>query len=233
MVRDLWRLPALDYRVLDVGCGNGGVVRGWLDLGCDAHGCDLQFKKGPEVAPLIAEDRIRQIAPDPYRLPYPDASFDVIVSNQVLEHVRDYDTTLAEMRRVLRPGGVCLHLFPPRWKVVESHVEVPLAGVFQGRAWLALWAILGVRKAAQKGQPWRQVVDRNHEYLVNRTNYLTGRRLSAHFRHHFPAVEHVEWAFLRHTPNSRGRKLYRLGRKLPVMYPLFRVFWSRVVLLRA
>src|SRR5438067_2250452 len=45
-------------------------------------------------------------------LPLPDASFDFIFSSSVLEHVRDREQAMAEMRRVLRPHGVMVHLMP-------------------------------------------------------------------------------------------------------------------------
>jgi len=47
-------------------------------------------------------------------LPFPDASFDLIVCHTVIEHVNDVDTCIAEMARVLRPGG-CLHLDAPNY----------------------------------------------------------------------------------------------------------------------
>lgn len=48
-------------------------------------------------------------------LPFDDASFDVVISNAVFEHVPDVPAALAQVVRVLRPGGVChirIHLFP-------------------------------------------------------------------------------------------------------------------------
>jgi 2-polyprenyl-3-methyl-5-hydroxy-6-metoxy-1,4-benzoquinol methylase len=74
-------------RVLDIGCGNGDVVQGWLDLGFDAAGCDFRFKPGARVESLRQAGGISLIAPEPYRLPYDDASFDIVVTNQVMEHV--------------------------------------------------------------------------------------------------------------------------------------------------
>jgi SAM-dependent methyltransferase len=54
----------------------------------------------------IVEFRDRQIAhQDATRLSYPDASFDLLCHNDVLEHIYDYRLALKEMRRVIRPGG--------------------------------------------------------------------------------------------------------------------------------
>jgi SAM-dependent methyltransferase len=53
-------------------------------------------------------------------LPVADASFDFIFSSSVLEHVRDRECALAELRRCLRPRGVMVHLMPsPTWKLLQ------------------------------------------------------------------------------------------------------------------
>lgn len=219
-------------RVLDVGCGNGSTVRGWMDMGFDAYGCDFQFKGGPDVDALVRSERISLIAQAPYRLPYPDAFFDVIVTNQVFEHVRDYDATLREMRRVLTPDGCCLNVFPARGLFIDPHVFVPFATVLQNRTWLKLWALLGIRKGNQRALPWREVAKRNYDYLTTSTNYLTSREIRRHFLNHFPDTLYVERVFLRHSPNARCRALYSLGRIFPPLFVLYRNLWSRAVLAR-
>jgi SAM-dependent methyltransferase len=54
-------------------------------------------------------------------LPYPEDAFDVILSNEVIEHVQDDRATVAEMVRVLRPGGRLVLFCPNRWYPVETH----------------------------------------------------------------------------------------------------------------
>ena len=56
-------------RVLDIGCGNGALVKAWLDLGHDAFGCDFRFKEGPHAQDLAGQGRIRLVEQRPYRLP--------------------------------------------------------------------------------------------------------------------------------------------------------------------
>ena len=219
-------------RVLDMGCGNGALVNAWLSAGHDAYGCDFAFKEGPHVHGLAEQGRIRLLEQQPYRLPYDGATFDVLVTNQVMEHVKNYTETVREMRRVLKPGGVSLHMFPSRWRPIESHVFVPLASVLQNRTWLSLWAILGVRTSLQRNLGWKQVADANLKYLHNSTNYLTGREIIDHFRMCFCDVRNAEDLFLRHTPNKRGRALSALGERCSMVYSLYRMAWSRTILAR-
>ena len=51
----------------------------------------------------------------------PDASFDIVFSSNVLEHIRTLDLTLSELRRVLRPGGIAIHILPSAsWRLWTS-----------------------------------------------------------------------------------------------------------------
>jgi SAM-dependent methyltransferase len=224
--------PPPNASVLDLGCGNGSIVRGWMDCGFDAFGCDLKFKSGLEVENLEREGRIRLIEFTPYRLPFPDASFDVVFTNQVMEHVRDYPATLKEIRRIMKPDGRLLNIFPARLRPIEPHVRVPLATVMQSKAWLSLWALLGVRTAAQKGTNWRKVAAENHGYLQSSTNYLNGPALRRQFSRFFGEVRYVEGSYLKLSPNARGRYLHRLAVKLPFLFALYRVVWTRFLLVR-
>ncbi|TMQ22268.1 MAG: class I SAM-dependent methyltransferase [Deltaproteobacteria bacterium] len=59
-------------------------------------------------------------------LPFCDAAFDFIFSSSVLEHVRDRDGAMAELRRCLRPDGVMVHLMPsPTWKLLQLALYYP------------------------------------------------------------------------------------------------------------
>jgi hypothetical protein len=66
-------------------------------------------------------------------LPFADASFDFIFSSSVLEHVRERDVAMAELRRCLRPDGVMVHVMPsPTWKLLQLVLYYPhiaLSGV--------------------------------------------------------------------------------------------------------
>ncbi|MEA2435019.1 MAG: hypothetical protein QOG54_2476 [Actinomycetota bacterium] len=111
--------------VLDWGCGDG-VFSLWLaSQGCRVSG--LEFYP-PVLDPVIQETSPGlwdfHMAEEPVKLPYEDHSFDLVLSIGVLEHVRDTGGTesgsLAEVKRVLRPGGrfVCYH-FPNRGSWIE------------------------------------------------------------------------------------------------------------------
>ena len=63
-------------------------------------------------------------------LPFPDASFDVVISNQVLEHVWNQERHIAEIHRVLKADGVAYLSTPNRFTFVEPHYHLPLLAWF-------------------------------------------------------------------------------------------------------
>jgi SAM-dependent methyltransferase len=97
--------------VLDVGCGNGGFVRTCLDAGIDAIGVEA-FDASTAIA---ARSGITVLKAAGERLPLTSGAFDAVRLKEVLEHVQAPLTLAAEMRRVLRSGGVFVAYVPSQW----------------------------------------------------------------------------------------------------------------------
>jgi len=101
-------------RVLDVGCGcTFPLARLLLDAGAEVHGVD------PLADPQQAPQRTTVKQGVAERLPYPDATFDVVASRCVLEHLRRPATAFSEFRRVLKPGGRFVFLTPSRYDYIS------------------------------------------------------------------------------------------------------------------
>jgi SAM-dependent methyltransferase len=220
VVADVGRPISGGATVLDFGCGEGDAVAAWRAAGYDASGCDVVIERPDEGLRLIEK---------PYRLPFADATFDLVVSNMVLEHVQDHDAAFKEIRRVLKPGAVSLHLFPPRWTPIEPHVFVPFATVLQEQWWLALWARVGIRNEFQAGVGWREVTALNLEYLRTRTNYLTRSEVLSIGRRWFDEATFVEALALKH--GRRTRAAYPLTRRLPPLARLYGALRTCLLLL--
>lgn len=191
-------------QLMDFGCGKGNLVRSALSQGIDAYGCDFYDVKysygwSDLSAELSETNRLRRIQ-QPYRLPFGDSSLDVVISDQVFEHVLDYPRAIAELHRVMRPGGVFLHCFPSRYRWLEGHIYVPMASMFRPHWWLWFWAALGIRNEFQAGLSAAQVVEANAHFLKYGTLYLGPRQIKREFGRYFSAVKYVERCFL---PYSR------------------------------
>jgi SAM-dependent methyltransferase len=211
--------------LLDFGCGDGHMVKHAIQEGFDAYGCDQPLDTGevevkePGVRDeMRASGRVRDIALNPYRLPFKDQCIDILISDQVFEHVRNYAETLAELRRVMKPGAVFLHCFPSRYIPIEPHVFVPGATVIRTHWWFMLWALLGIRNEFQHGLGPAEVAARNAKYLNTGTNYLRPGDIKHQFRAQFSDVKFVEGYFLRHSRRARFLHAFGVG----AVYGLFR-----------
>jgi len=107
-------------RFLDGGCGAGEYVAELTRHGWDAHGIEyLEHKL--KVAQQSMSEPWRVQKGDLQALSAPDASFDVVLLNEVLEHVPDDRLALREVARALRSGGQLFIFSPNRWYPFESH----------------------------------------------------------------------------------------------------------------
>lgn len=107
---DFLRRFAAERDVLEVGCGTGLLLERIARFARSAKGIDLSDGM-LEKARARGLDVTRGSATD---LPFADASFDVACSFKVLPHVRDIHRALAEMTRVVRPGGsLVIELYNP------------------------------------------------------------------------------------------------------------------------
>jgi SAM-dependent methyltransferase len=93
-----------DERVLDVGAGSGFYVERLRTLAPSARYVGVDHSTG-----MLAANPSASVAQaDALDLPFPAASFDVVMANHMLYHVPDVDAALDEMKRVLVPGGLLL-----------------------------------------------------------------------------------------------------------------------------
>jgi len=117
----------------------------------------------------------------------------------------------------MKPHGVAIHTFPPRYRLIEGHTFVPFGGLIKARWYYYLWALLGVRNQYQKGLSAKETADRNVKYAHTGTNYPPLGKLRAIGGRHFevsqfaPHLWQIAW-------NAGG---LRLTRPALIAYTLF------------
>ena len=124
-------IPAPCGHLVDFGCGNGAqtlLFTGDCDrlTGVDVSDDFLaEFRR--EITYRGLDDRVKAMVTQGGPIPLPDGVADVVTCFTVLEHVPDEMAALAEMRRILRPGGKLIITVPNRWWVFETHgADLPL-----------------------------------------------------------------------------------------------------------
>lgn len=110
--------------LLEIGAGTGWQARALSEAGFNVDAIDL-----PPESEISGHARNRHWPISDYdgvHIPFSDDSFDLIYSSNVLEHVTNLDALIEEMRRVLRPGGMALHLLPnPQWRILSLITYYP------------------------------------------------------------------------------------------------------------
>lgn len=106
--------------VLEVGAGAGWQSRELSRLGFEVEAVDIP-------ASNFAQSRIWKVRDfDGTNLPFEDGSFDIVFTSNVLEHVEDLPALLADMARVLRTGGMMIHVVPSAsWRLWTSITYYP------------------------------------------------------------------------------------------------------------
>ena len=116
-------------RALEVGCGSGVISKALHEVSAgklEVHAVDVTDNRvetaGYTFQTVSGTD-----------LPYPDGTFNVVVTNHVIEHVGDRSDQanhLRELKRVLKADGVIYFAMPNKWRLVEPHYHIALLSWF-------------------------------------------------------------------------------------------------------
>ena len=128
-------------RLLDLGCGGGRHAFGALRLGARVVAVDAAASEVAQVRDTVGAmvdagevssgAEAGMVQGDALRLPFADASFDRVIAAEVLEHIPEDGSAMAELARVLRPGGtiaVTVPRFGPEavnWALSDEYHDIP------------------------------------------------------------------------------------------------------------
>ena len=140
------RFERSKIRILDLGCGSGDLIlllsenlpQLIPEINFEIYGYeinehggvkndylpDLLHKLTQQFPHIDWDQRVKLISEnDP--IPFPDQFFDIILSNQVMEHVKDHTRLFSEMSRTLKSNGLSAHLFPFKSIIIDPHINLP------------------------------------------------------------------------------------------------------------
>lgn len=113
----LQHIDLRDKRILDLGCGMGMYVSRLRQFSDDVHGVDVDPDKIAKASAWLPN---LHVSPAEH-LPFDDRSFDMVLLNEVIEHVDDDRQAIREAYRILRPGGHIVVYAPNRLYPFETH----------------------------------------------------------------------------------------------------------------
>ena len=118
-------------RVLEIGCGEAGVLKAFIDKGCTGAGVELEAVRlvyaNEFLAKEVAEEKVFFVSKDIYAVDVKNelkGNFDIIVLKDVIEHIHDQAKLIARMKTLLNPAGVIFFGFPPWQMPYGGHQQV-------------------------------------------------------------------------------------------------------------
>lgn len=117
-------------RVLEIGCGEGGVLKAFIDRGCTGVGVELDESRLVNarewMANEISAQRVKFVSKDIYHTSADDlgGAFDVIVLKDVIEHIHDQPKLIKWMKSFLTAKGVIFFGFPPWYMPFGGHQQI-------------------------------------------------------------------------------------------------------------
>lgn len=160
-------------RILDVGCGSGLNMLFIDNTFGNTYGYDISdgsewslkaLRNLQEGKPNINWGERLKIISSNEKIPYEDGYFDVIYSSQVLEHVKDIIFFKSETLRVLKKGGIAIHIFPVKEIILEGHIKMPYAHRIKNKFYINLMNRIGVGRKSRGASEWIKFFDENTRY---------------------------------------------------------------------
>lgn len=127
-----------DLRVLEIGCGEGGNLKPFLDLGCECVGVDLAENKIEKGKLTFADDpnvsKLQLIFEDIYNCKEL-GQFDLIMLRDVIEHIHDQEKFMSGVGQFLKPEGQIFFGFPPWYNPFGGHQQICASKVLSKLPW--------------------------------------------------------------------------------------------------
>jgi SAM-dependent methyltransferase len=118
-------------RVLEIGCGEGGVLKAFINKGCTGVGVEYDAPRIELAKELMVEEfesgKVKLIAKDIYDATvtdHLDGLFNIIILKDVIEHIHDQQKLIGWMKKFLNPGGVVFFGFPPWQMPFGGHQQI-------------------------------------------------------------------------------------------------------------
>lgn len=118
-------------RVLEIGCGEGGVLKAFINKGCEGVGVELDAPRIVDAQKFLAEDisagRLKFVVKDIYEVDVQkdfNGLFDIVILKDVIEHIHDQAKLIGWMKNFLKTTGIVFFGFPPWYMPFGGHQQI-------------------------------------------------------------------------------------------------------------
>ena len=115
-------------RVLEIGCGTGGNMKPFLDLGCHVTGIDIEQDSINQAIEYYANhpyrERLHLLCEDIYKADDLHDTFDIVFIRDVIEHIPNQERFMGLIKKFLKPTGVVFVAFPPWQNPFGGHQQI-------------------------------------------------------------------------------------------------------------
>lgn len=174
---------AKDCKILECGCGPGGIVKDIFWQGLDLTGVDINIRHLAKARKDIGKS-VNWIQSDVERLPFADETFDIVYCVGVLSYLKNDEDAVKEIARVVVPGGVVI-ISLPNWFMLNKFLDP-----FYYLAWLPLKIINKLRYASTITMGEGAAFDID---MIRRYNYRSINRLFK--KHNMTVLKTVNVSF--------------------------------------
>jgi 2-polyprenyl-3-methyl-5-hydroxy-6-metoxy-1,4-benzoquinol methylase len=122
---DYYNTDLQSFSVLDVGCSTGFIASYLADYCGQVIGMDIDEPAIDFAQANLKKKNLKFLKSDSMAIEFPANHFDIVICAQVYEHVPDATKLMAQILRVLKPGGICYFAAGNRLNIMEAHYQLP------------------------------------------------------------------------------------------------------------
>jgi 2-polyprenyl-3-methyl-5-hydroxy-6-metoxy-1,4-benzoquinol methylase len=161
-------------RILEIGSGNGLLLNMLTKEGFDIEGSEYSVDHVNTARKLYKGIKIKEMSGDD--ITYPDKSFDIVISFDVLEHIKDTKKHLSEVKRVLKPGGYYIFCTPNKYTNIPWEIMRYRSLTAWTKYHVALHTYWQLKKALEKAglKPEFYDVKVMNEFFLNKVRSRLG-----------------------------------------------------------
>lgn len=180
-------------RVLEIGCGEGGNMAPFLDMGCQVMGIDINQWQIENAHTFYKDhphrERLTLLAEDIYKVSGLEHQFDIIILRDVIEHIPHQERFMAHLKQFIAPGGIVFIGFPPWQNPFGGHQQICSHRVVSRTPWIHLLprgvykyilckcgigpeGLLDIKDTGISLERFLRIVKRNRYRIVRKELYL-------------------------------------------------------------